>query len=43
MNVGDCPVKSNQWGAATVIFSICLNDYSKLLQLHTQGGIQANN
>lgn len=41
MNVGDCQVKSNQRGAA-VFFSISLNDYSKLLQLHTQGRIQAN-
>lgn len=43
MNIGDCPVKSNQWGSATVIFSISLNDYPKLLQLHTQGRIQVNN
>lgn len=30
INIGDCWVKSNQWGAATAIFSISLNDYSKL-------------
>lgn len=43
MNVGDYSVKSNQWDAATIIFSISLKLLKKLLQLHTQGRIQANN